>query len=586
MMIQKKKYERYALGKILFFLCARLHCYYQLLLRRTLVRFVRCSADRPHPPSPSPIERERRCTTSPNFITTPSASYPWSTYSKMPFDIRISLSFGESLPRFIGRSRVRFHFRKARNMRRLSCLLPIAYCLLLFATSCKVGKEYKRPDLELPQQFNSISFADTSSIADIEWKKFFTDPDLQNLISKGLTYNHDLLAAMKNIEIAQQRMKQAKLLLLPELNAQITAQTYNPSNNSLNGISSNSFLGKNHIESYQAAINLSWEVDIWGKLRNQKDVTLAQYLQTYEGSKAVQTQLVADIAQGYYNLLMLDRQLEIARSNLALNDTFFRASQLLRDAGLTNSLAVERASSQKQTTELLIPQLEQDIAIQENALQVLVGQLPGTISRSAALKDLTVPDYLSSGLPVSMVSRRPDVRSNEMALMAANAQVGVAQANMYPALNITAGGGFESFKSSNWFNIPSSLFGIAAGAVVQPIFQRRRLKTEFEVAKLEREQAVIHFRQSVLVATAEVSNALVQLDKLKQQRNISLAQTDTLRLAVENARLLYKADLAYYLEVITAQTARLQSELYLASVQRQELAAMVELYRSLGGGWK
>jgi outer membrane protein TolC len=138
-----------------------------------------------------------------------------------------------------------------------------------------------------------------------------------------------------------------------------------------------------------------------------------------------------------------------------------------------------------------------------------------------------VPDYLSAGLPVSMVSRRPDVRSNEMALMAANAQVGVAQANMYPALNITAGGGLESFKSSNWFNIPGSLFGIAAGTVAQPIFQRRRLKTEFEVAKLQREEAVIHFRQSVLVATEEVSNALVQLDKLKQQRNISTAQTDT-----------------------------------------------------------
>src|SRR4029078_9346777 len=127
-------------------------------------------------------------------------------------------------------------------------------------------------------------------------------------------------------------------------------------------------------------------------------------------------------------------------------------------------------------------------------LQVLAGQLPGNISRSALLKDFTVPDYLSSGLPVSMVSRRPDLRSHEVALMAANAQVGVAHANMYPALNITAGGGFESFKSSNWFNIPSSIFGIAAGAIAQPIFQRRRLKTDFEVAKLQREQAVIQFR--------------------------------------------------------------------------------------------
>ena len=588
-MIQEKKDIRYALKRMvgmLFFLWTRLHCHYKLLLRRTFIRFIPNSTEASSA-SPSPVGEGRCCIINPNFITTTSASYPYSLYSKTPIDIRTSkirglcvasLSFGEGL-------RVRPQFQIARTMRRWRCLLPIAYCLLIF-TSCKVGKEYKRPSLELPGQFNTVSYADTSSIADIEWKKFFTDPGLQNLISKGLSYNQDLLTAMKNMEIAQQRMKQAKLLLLPDLNAQITAQTYYPSKNSLNGVSTNSFLGKNHVENYQAAVNLSWEVDIWGKLRNQKEATLAEYLQTYEASKAVQTQLVADIAQGYFNLLMLDKQLEIAKTNFALNDTFLRATQFLRDAGLANSLAVERAASQKQTTELLIPQLEQDIAIQENALQVLAGQLPATISRSALLVDFIVPDYLSAGLPVSMVSRRPDVRSNEMALMAANAQVGVAQANMYPALNITAGAGLESFKSSNWFNIPDALFGIAAGAMAQPIFQRRRLKTEFEVAKLQREEAVIHFRQSVLVATAEVSNALVQLDKLKQQKNISMAQTDTLRLAVNNAKLLYKADLANYLEVITAQTARLQSELYLASVQRQELGAMVELYRSLGGGWK
>ena len=573
-MIAKKKDKRYTLKRIermLFFLWIRLGGRYQLLLlapkeplRGTLVRSVRYSA-RTSPSRPSPYRERQYRITDPNFITTPSASQRYLTFLKC------------SSPS--GGIRVGF------AVRRWFSLLPIAYSLLIIS-SCKVGKEYKRPDLELPQQFTTVSFADTSSIADIEWKKFFTDPDLQTLISKGLTYNQDLLVAMKNMEIAQQRMKQAKLILLPDLNAQITAQTFNPSNNSLNGISTNSFLGKNHIENYQAAVSLSWEVDIWGKLRNQKDATLAEYLQTYEAAKAVQTQLVSDIAQGYFNLLMLDKQLDVARSNLALNDTFFLATQLLRNAGLANSLAVERASSQKQTTELLIPQLEQDVAIQENALQVLAGQLPSRVSRSATLQDFVVPDYLSAGLPISMVSRRPDVRSHEMALMAANAQVGVAQANMYPALNITAGGGFESFKSSNWFNIPSSIFGIAAGAIAQPIFQRRRLKTDFEVAKLQREQAVIQFRQSVLVATEEVSNALVQLDKLKQQRNISTAQTDTLRVAVDNAKLLYKADLANYLEVITAQTARLQAELYLASVQRQELAAMVELYRSLGGGWK
>ena len=458
--------------------------------------------------------------------------------------------------------------------------------VVVFISSCKVGKEYQRPAIELPKQFTAIPFADTNSIADIEWKSFFTNAELQTLIDKGLKYNYDLLIAMNRIEIAQQRVKQSKFINLPEINFQATASINRPSDNSLTGLSTSSFLGKSYVENYQAIFNISWEADIWGKLRSQKEATLATYLQTYEAGKAVQTQLVANIAQGFYNLLMLDKQLEITRRNLKLSDSFVNATRLLKDAGVTNALAVQQAESQRQSTALLIPQLEQNAAIQENALQVLTGQLPGTVMHSASLAEFPVPGDLSTGLPASMVSRRPDVRSNEMALMAANAQVGVAQANMYPAFNITAGTGLESFKASNWFNIPNSLFGLAAGSIAQPIFRRKELKTEFEVAKLQREQAVIRFRQSVLNAVGEVSDALVQLDKLKQQQQIAVDQVDTLQHAIFNARLLFRSDLANYLEVLTAQANALQAELNLASIQRQQLSAMVELYRSLGGGWK
>jgi outer membrane protein TolC len=173
-----------------------------------------------------------------------------------------------------------------------------------------------------------------------------------------------------------------------------------------------------------------------------------------------------------------------------------------------------------------------------------------------------------------------------MELMIANTQVGIAQANMYPALNITAGTGFEAFKAGNWWNIPNSLFGLAAGSIAQPIFQKRVLRAQYETAKLQREQAVIRFKQSVLQAVTEVSDALVQIDKLKQQEQIASAQVNTLDSAIINAQLLFKSDLANYLEVITAQTNALQAELNLTSIQRQEWGAVVELYRSLGGGWK
>jgi outer membrane protein, multidrug efflux system len=466
----------------------------------------------------------------------------------------------------------------------------IAAFVAVVLVGCKMGKDYQRPQVQLPQQFSSTaqaqSFADTSSIADIAWKEFFTDPTLQELITRGITYNNDLQVAIKRIDIANAQAKQAKLLQLPQVDLQATGAINRPSDNSLNGLSASAFLGKVYVENYQVLANISWEADIWGKIRRQKETVLAQYLQTQEAAKAVQTQLVSSIAQGYYNLLMLDRQLIIARNNLTLNDTFVNVTRLLRDGGVVTTLAVRQAEAQKQTTALLIPQLEQDIAMQENALQILTGQLPGTVARAASLNDLAIPASLSTGLPVAMVSRRPDVRSTELALVMANAQVGVAQANMYPSFTITAGGGLESFKATNWFNIPGSLFGLAAGTILQPVFRQKQLKTRFEIAKIEREQAVIQFRQSVLQATGEVSNALIQVEKLKEQRELAGNQVDTLKQAVGNAQLLFKSDMANYLEVITAQTNALQAELNLAAIQRSQLGAVVELYRSLGGGWK
>ena len=463
------------------------------------------------------------------------------------------------------------------------------YSAILMAvvfSSCMLGKKYQRPELELPQQFNAVAYADTSSIADIEWKNFFTTPELQRLIDTGLKYNHDLLIAINRIDIAQRWVKQSRALSYPEVNFQASGTISRPSDNSLNGISIKSFIGKSYVEYYAAQFNISWEADIWGKIRGQKEIALAEYLQTGEAAKAVQTQLVADIAHGYFNLLMLDKQLAITKDNLILTDSFVVATRLLKDAGLSNALAVQQAEAQKQATALLIPQLEQSIALEENALQLLTGQLPGTISRATSLDDISLPADLSTGLPAAMVSRRPDVRATELSLVMANAQIGIAQAQMYPAVNLTVGGGLESFMASNWFNIPGSLFGLATGSIAQPVFNRRALKTQYEVAKLERDQAVTRFRQSVLQAVTEVSDALVNVEKLRQQEEITTARADTLKQAVFNARLLFRSDMANYLEVILAQGAALRAELDLVLIQREEMGSIVELYRSLGGGWK
>ncbi|HEY4334581.1 MAG TPA: TolC family protein, partial [Puia sp.] len=240
---------------------------------------------------------------------------------------------------------------------------------------------------------------------------------------------------------------------------------------------------------------------------------------------------------------------------------------------------------QEQAAAELIPQMEQSILLQENALSILTGTLPRSISRNTTLEAVPVRDSLSAGVPAELVSRRPDVRSSELALTVANANVGITKASLYPSLTITAQGGLNTFTASNWFNIPGSLFGLVGGGLTQPIFQRKQLKTQYELAKVDRERTVIQFRQSVLVAVGEVSDALAKIQKLKEQQAVAARRVATLQHAITNANMLFRNGMANYLEVITAQSNVLQSELELASIKKGQLSAEVELYRSLGGGW-
>jgi outer membrane protein TolC len=223
--------------------------------------------------------------------------------------------------------------------------------------------------------------------------------------------------------------------------------------------------------------------------------------------------------------------------------------------------------------------------LQEDALSILTGTLPRGIARGKTLDEVPVRENLSAGVPAELVSHRPDVRNYELALTVANANVGITKASLYPSLTITAQGGLNSFKASNWFNIPGSLFGIVGGGLTQPIFQRKQLKTQYELAQVDREKSVIQFRQSVLIAVGEVSDALAKIAKLKEQQAVAVKRVATLRLAITNANSLFRNGLANYLEVITAQSNVLQSELELASIKKGQLTAEVELYRSLGGGW-
>jgi len=462
------------------------------------------------------------------------------------------------------------------------------YSILLLAlvwSGCSVSKDLALPEGLAPKMFRNSAPQDSSSVGDMPLKSFINDLTVQNLIDTALAKNYDMQIALKNIDAAEVLFKQSKLGNLPELKLQVTASSSRPSDNSLNGLSLNQFTGSSHIEDYSANLGVFWEADIWGKIRNQKAGALASFLQTAEARKAVQTRLVANVAQGYYNLLMLDAQLEIARKNLKLNDSTLRIINLQFDAGQVTSLAIQQAQAQQLIAAQLIPRLEQNVTLQENALSVLIGTLPKAINRSSRLDKMSIPANLNTGFPSAMLSRRPDIKSAELALNVANAKVGVAKASLYPSLVITASGGVNSFKASNWFNVPASLFGLVSGGITQPIFQRGQLKSNLELAKIDREKTVIQFRQSVLNAVGEVSDELTKVEKLKDQYSIAEKRAQTLQQASRNASLLFKSGMANYLEVITAQGNLLQSELELATIKAEQLNAVVGLYRSLGGGW-
>lgn len=439
---------------------------------------------------------------------------------------------------------------------------------------------------DLPENFRNVTTSDTLNIADIKWKDFFTQADLQQLIDDALAKNNDLQIAEKNISIANLQFKQSKWNSVPQVNAYANATSTRVSDNSLNGLSTNQFLGQHHIDDFSAGLNLSWEADIWGKFRNQKKRALAIYLQSAEAKKATQTAVVANVSKGFYDLLMLDAQLDIARKTLTLNDSILFVVNLQYQAGQVTSLAKQQTEAQRLVAAKLIPLLEQNIHLQENAIGVLTGSFPDSKQRSSNLNSIVLSENNSAGIPAQLLEKRPDVKSAELALKAANAKVGISKAYFYPSLNITAIGGVNTFEASNWFNIPASLFGTITGGLTAPLLNGKKIRTQYEVSKIERDQAAVQFRQTVINAVSEVSSALVKIEKLKEQFSLASERTETLKKAVGNASLLFKNGMANYLEVITAQGNLLQAELELASIKKDRLSANVELYRALGGGWE
>jgi NodT family efflux transporter outer membrane factor (OMF) lipoprotein len=468
----------------------------------------------------------------------------------------------------------------------------IIYYIIMLAlfSACQVGKKYVRPSVSISQQYRgtgNMAQHESDSIV-LPWKSFFSDIHLQNILDNVLQHNYDMAIALNTIRLNDEYLKESKVAWLPSVSAAMGASANYYSGNSLNG--SNGFnlgntLGTNNrIDDYTLNTGISWEIDIWGKVKNQKKAALNEWLQSQEARKALQTQLIASAASAYYTLLMLEEQLAIAHKNLKLSDNTVKLIRVQFENGEATALALQQAEVQYKSTQSIIPDLEQAQFIQENALSLLMGQQPDKIELPQSNMDFIIPEQFTSGVPASLMSNRPDVRQKEFELRAASARIGVAQANLYPALNITAVGGLNSFQSSDWLNIPGSLFGTLAGNLTKPIFNRRKLKTAVNVSKIIYEQKADEFRKTVLRATAEVSDAMFKTEKLKEKLDIVTSKNELLQKAINDAGLLFANGQANYLEVILVEQNLMANELNLSDLKRQQAIAYIEFYRALGGG--
>lgn len=465
---------------------------------------------------------------------------------------------------------------------------------------CKVGKKYVQPELDLPETYRGDTiayFADTISIGRIDWRTFFQDTILKDLIDSALVNNNDMRTALLNIEIADQQVRQNRANFLPSAEARIASANRQWRSRDFISAPPSKYYGDGGrdlpenmyvlLSQFGTDISFSWELDIWGKIRNRQDMVVADYLETHEARKAVQTDLIARVAMGYFNLLMLDAKIEVAKRNVQLNDSTLQIIKLQYEAGEITALAIQQTESQRLLAASLVPELEQEIALQENALRVLAGEMPARIGRGNSFNELLDDaNDISLGTPVEVIRNRPDIRSAELQLISANANANVQQAMRYPALTIGGTLGVNAMLPKNWFNIPGALLGGIAGDITAPIFQNRQLKTQYEIARLERDQAEIGLQQKVLEAVGEVSDAVITVGKQREQLEFAEQRVSNSALAVRNAGLLFKSGYASYLEVITAQSNALDSDLALVELRQQYLASYIDLYRSLGGGWR
>ena len=465
------------------------------------------------------------------------------------------------------------------NFRIINYVLSLSIPMLL--VSCFSAKKYVRPENEIvtSNSYRTDELSqDSLSMATVSWKDLFTDPLLQAYIEEGLKNNIDIRIAIQQILIAEAYLKQGKSAYFPTLNG--TAQyTYSElsKNSQFGGLFSN-------LDQYQLSGGLSWEADIWGKIRSGKRAFEATYLQSVAAHKAVKSRLVANIASIYYQLSALDEQIAITTETIATRTKAFETTQALKEAGILTEVAVKQTEAQLYTAQAILIDLNNRGRLLENTLSLLLGSDSKNRERNLLEnQDITTP--LSTGIPIQLLANRPDVIAAEYQLINAFELTNVARSNFYPSIILTATGGLQSLDFEKLFST-SSLFTTVVGGLTQPVFNRRKIRTQYEVSKAQQEQAKLNFKFTVLNAGKEVSDALYTYGALSEKIRIKQRELDAYQLATDYSEELLDNGLANYLEVLRARENALNSSLDVVNVKTSRLQAIVDLYEALGGGWR
>ncbi|MGH7794937.1 MAG: efflux transporter outer membrane subunit [Candidatus Binatia bacterium] len=458
----------------------------------------------------------------------------------------------------------------------------VAVVVLLF-TGCTLGPDYRRPPVSIPDNYRGVVGAPTAeSFADLPWFEVFGDPVLQELVREALENNYDLRIAAARVEEARAQIGIARSFLFPQLDfrgggtAQQVSRVTEPPE---------SFGANRHFQNWLLGFGLAWELDVFGRIRREAEAATALFLATEQAQRGVLITLVADVAQSYFTLRELDLELEIARRTVQLNDDTVRFYQTRLSGGVSNRLELDTAVSNRSRTASTIPELERQIAIQENQINLLLGRNPGPISRGVALTEQYYPPSIPAGLPSVLLERRPDIKAAEELLVSANADVGAAKALFFPNFSLTAALGGASHDLSNIADRRAAIWSLTGG-VLQPIFQGGRITSNYEAAKARFEQAVAQYQRSAQNGFREVADALVTIEKLQSVRLELEVGVRALQDATNLARLRYETGLANYLEILIADQELFTQELALARVRGGQLNAVVQFYRALGGGWQ